>query len=412
MSRHRTIRASFALVIGAWLCALGCGGLTLDLGRDEGPGYATPATIAREVDAAPGTPTMIASHQYGAYNIVVDDTRVYWTTAGAPPPGRVDLAQESCVVRSCKKDNCADTERGVVRSCAKQDCAGTLVTYAVDQTALRRLAVNETHVFWTVAHSATVPFDAISYSIVACPLAGCKERPSDVALGLRALDFGLDESFIYLRTSEAVVRCPIHGCQGTPTVLATLSHGSSTFAFAVGATHVFWTEGQGSSNSSETIMMVPKDGSADPHALAEGGHLVDSLRNDQAKVYWVEGYAAGTVKSCAMPNCHQTMTTLASSQTYPHLLDVTVDRASWFVLTSGVRSGPVHLASAASMGQLVECPTAACISPLTSLARDEPNPAALASDATHIYWIALDGVIPQRSDARPSGTVKRIRRTR
>ena len=379
-------RASAILIVAF---AVACRGEVLDLGHEDigAPRYATPETIASEQDAGPGVPTIIASNQYGAIVIAVDERRVYWAEQAVNPV--------------------PPAEKAVVRSCAKEDCAGTLVTYAINQYGVRRLAVNETDVFWTVA------YDTGSYSIVACPIAGCNGPPSDIALGLRALDFGLDESFIYLLTSEeGVVRCPIHGCQGTPTVLATPSALTTTFAFAVGSTHVFWTEGQALSNNSGRIMMVPKDGSAGPHALAEGGHLVDSLRNDQANLYWVEGYAAGTVKSCAMPNCDRTMTTLASSQRYPHLLDINGDRASWFVLTGGVLASRINLAGAVSMGQLVECPMTGCNSPLTILASDEPTPAALASDATHIYWITYRDGAPQGSAAIPAGTVKRIRRSR
>ncbi|HMI87820.1 MAG TPA: hypothetical protein VK550_27245 [Polyangiaceae bacterium] len=388
-----SMAASFAALAAA------CGGKVLDLGHDTGaPAYATRETIVSERDAGPGVPTIMASNQYGASAIAIDETRVYWAEAGVNPQQR--------------------TENGVVRSCAKEDCASTLITYAIEQLSVNMMVVNDTHVFWN-----TAPINNLTRSsIVACPLAGCNGQPIGIVPGPNALRFAVDESFIYVLTyggpmMGAVVRCPIRGCQGTPTVLANLSHVPdelSWSAFAIDAMHVFWIEGQDSSTTSGTIMMVPKDGSAGPQALAEGGHLVNSLAVDHGKMYWAEGYTKSTVKTCELPNCGQTVTTLAASQPYPYFVNVNGDRAYWFALTGGSLSSLLSSSGLVTLtGQIVECPLAGGSSPLTLLASDQTSPSGLASDATHIYWTTFRDEAPLLPGGiMPAGAVKRVRRSR
>src|SRR5689334_2581396 len=77
----------------------GACGQVLDLGHEDvaAPHYATPETIASEQDAGPGVPTIIASNQYGAIDIAISGTRVYWLEESVNP---LVPSAENGVVRS------------------------------------------------------------------------------------------------------------------------------------------------------------------------------------------------------------------------------------------------------------------------------------------------------------------------
>ncbi|HMI87821.1 MAG TPA: hypothetical protein VK550_27250 [Polyangiaceae bacterium] len=373
------MRAAVVSVIGVWVCASGCGGKTLDLGHDtnEGPGYATPDTIAREVDAAPGTPTVIASHQYGAFNIAVDDTRVYWTTSGSPPPGRPDLAKESCLVRSCMKDNCADT----------------VVTYASGGAMPGALRVNRTYVYW---HSST---DLLGpQQILACPLDGCIGAPTTIVES-GAGAFAVDDAHIYWQSGGAtLMQCSFDGCAGAPTMMTFQSGRGS--ALELDATDIFWIEG--ASTASGAIMALPKDKSAPARTFVSKLRGPYSLTVDSGSVYWVEPDAQGsevTLKRCPTTGCSGDPSIVASQQQYARSLHVQGDYADWFTADLP----PLYPSNA--VGTLRQCPITGCGAEPRIVADDQRSIVWTAIDATHVYWTI--------SDQRPDyidGAVRRIRR--
>ena len=373
-------------MMGTWGSALGCGGETLGLGRD-GPGYATPETIAGEADAVPGTPTVIASHQYGAYDVAVDDTRVYWRTVGTPP---TDFAHETCVVRSCMKDN----------------CAGTVVTYtsggATPCTKTRGvLAVNRTHVYWLSGSEWSTG------QILACPIEGCLGPPQAIVES-GAFLFAVDDTHIYWKASDATLKqCPFDGCAGEPTIMTLLGNGSSTHSAPVlDATDVYWTDGA----SSRAIMAIPKDKSGPVRTIASGIPVSYSLAVDTGSVYWVENWpqvpeGEGIVKRCPKTGCSGEPTIVASHQGNPDALQATGDDAAWVTSGSLFRSFPNG-----AWGEVRQCPIAGCGAE-TGILVGQRGIVWTAIDATHAYWTSAEQ-ISIRGQHYVDGTVQRIRRRR
>jgi hypothetical protein len=379
----------------ATLALAACGDNVLDLGQNpspeppvvDGPRYATRDELAADESSEPGVPTVIATHQYGAMNLVIDETRVYWVTRDNPRTLPGQFPKESSVVRSC----------------AKADCAGTLITYAFLQGLPEYLAVNRTTVFWARSQ-AMFPAD----EIVACPIAGCDGPPKVIIKGVTLFSFQADDTHVYWQSHDAtLLRCPVQGCAGLPELVVALNEIGPQRAMTLDATHLYWLTGNGALTEGR-VATAPKDGSAAIRYIAEGLSMLRSIAVQGETVYFSEFYSGGWVKSCPVSGCGKAPTVLASSLDFPTLLDVDGDRAYWFQSIGDWYGHPGQDAAA----DLMECPLEGCGSSPTVLATELHGPLALAVDATHFYWASSGERKLEGSNQYSDSAIKRMRRRR
>jgi hypothetical protein len=381
----------------------------MDFGHDNpnGPRYATPEMLDAERDAAPGVPTIIATHQWGARALVVDETRIYWTTTYAL--GSIgDLS---------------------VKSCAKTDCAGTLVTYWITYwsappsgySVVDRLVVNKSHVFWTSVSEST-SFE--TYTILSCPIAGCNGPPSVIAEPVFPTVLVVDDAYLYwLSTDATIQKCPVSGCGKKPDRVAKLD-ATANVALVADESHLYWGTRAGSFS---TISTVPKDGSEPPRVLAHPGDQPDGLAVDATHVYWTESsrnyvyeacpqpralssglnpHGDASVKACPLTGCVNEPTVLASQIDISTMLHVNGDRSYWFT-HSGERPESFYPPPSELLERRLN-DDGSSPSVLTTVAG---GPCDLAVDATHVYWTDWGSGPPLDGDAPPpDGAVKRLRR--
>jgi hypothetical protein len=369
--------------LGLSLLVSACAGNVLDLGHDVEARYATKETIAAEADAGAGIPTLIAARQAGVHTLVLDDTRIYWSTMAGHP----------------------EVERDVVRSCAKSDCAGTVVTYATFQDVADRLAVNRTHLFWTGRSTYR------GGSIVACPIAGCEGSPRVVVEGVSSSSFAVDDTHLYSLSPDAtLVKCPVDGCVGAATVVGLLPYRPVEVPtpLVLDETHIYWIGIKDPPNLSGSIMVAPKDGSRAPRALVENVNRPESLAIDARNVYFTERDAAGAIKSCPLTGCEGEPTVLASGQPYLEGLAVDGQQAYWLTAFRDWRSPLSTYDHGTIPGEVVQCGMLGCVTNVAVLVGNQVRPAAIAVDATHVYW-ASNGQGDWQS-MYSEGLVQRIRR--
>jgi hypothetical protein len=372
---------------------LACGGKTLDLGRDlEPPEYAGPES--GRGGAAPSGPTPVATHQYGGDALVLDESRVYWSTTGpAPSP---DLPS-----------NCWTCEESfVLRSCAKNDCAGTLVTYWRSPEYQVQIGVNQRAIYWI----ETKPGESTA-AVLSCPLAGCDGRPTILISEISSWAMVVDDSNVYwLSTDATIFRCSVDGCRGNPAIV-TQADGARvgiTGILAATATHLYWAAQTNDRALSGRIMTMPKDGSAPARVVADGLHRPQSIAVDAQRVYFTEGYSFGSVKSCPLAGCTDSPAEIASQQRYPALLAVHGDRAYWFTTSLGPPS--FWQRESGAYADLVSCHIRGCEGAPTVLATRESGPHALGVDPTHLYWTRYGETKTGPSGFYNDGAVMRMRR--
>ena len=352
--------------IATSLVAVGCSGQTLDVGYDAGaaPEYAGPGPMV------PG-PAPVATHQYGALAVAVDDTRVYWST---------DLTNQT------------RQDLSVVRSCTKADCGGSVVTYGNQQWDARRLVARRGRIYWRVTSG-----DQSSQSIVACPVDGCPGAPALIASGVSAWDFVVDDEAVYFSSPSdaAILRCPIGGCQGAPTVVALLD--APVFGLAADQKNLYWSEAAAA--DSGAIKTIRKDGSTPAAIVAAGLHLPGAVAVYADRVYWAESVSQGTIRSCPIAGCAGEPTALVTEQRYPQGLAVDQAHVYWFTIAE----------PSGGKGQILECPLGGCGSSPTVLATDQPTPTGLAVDSSSVFWTNKGEA---KYDSRPSlyydGSVNRV----
>jgi hypothetical protein len=381
----------FSVVLGASACGSSS---TLDLGHSAPPFYATPETIAVGDNAPAGVPTVIASHQDGAYAVTVDDSRVYWTTAG-----RVAHSMPS----GC-----------VVRSCIKNDCAATLTTYgpmnfmACAQRS-EQLLVNRTHVFWSSA------FDTAPQQIYSCPIEGCPEGEPVRLVKTGDLRFAVDDDYLYWQSIDATIwRCPPENCAEKTSLIAfrdsILQRGHDSLV--VDAARIYWFDTEGLSN---VIKTTAKDGTGMARTLATNvispAHLVVDANN----VYWMEAPDGMAVKTCPLTGCPEEPTVVVSQsrpvgsstgkQSAPFGgLSVDEDQIFWrlqFVSPGGP--------TPEGMDSVRACSKHDCGTNSTALVERQTRIEQLAVDATHVYWTSV-APMGDHNGGYLDTTVQRIRR--
>jgi hypothetical protein len=365
--------AAFALSVSA------CGGQVLDFGSDvERPRYATPSSTAAEDVPGSAVATAMATHQYGAVSIALDDARIYWATNGPGPPSHADLASESAVVRSCVKTN----------------CAGTVVTYATAPfDGHKSIAVDETRVYWGKVEPNT--------PIHACPIKGCLGAPTVIASHVSASSMVVDTTHVYwLAFDSTLQRCPVAGCGDSPE-LVTVTRGHHG-ELAGDATNLYWSQ-RSSGPGTGAIMTVAKDGSTPSRTIVDGLQSPTAVAVDATNVYWMETHSLGAVKTCPLAGCAGEPTTLATRQSFPLRLGLDGANAYWFNFDEEWWSGKDVTA------KLVRCPLTGCGDQPDVLITHQMSPYDIALDKTHVYWTNFGETKPAGIARYADGAVMRVR---
>jgi hypothetical protein len=98
------------------------------------------------------------------------------------------------------------------------------------------------------AMDVTNVYFAQASSLASCPLAGCNDMPTVIAVGGDApIAVATDGVNAYFTTTPmgpggAVLKCAVGGCNGQPTTIASLAGVSTPVSLAVDATYVYWTD--------------------------------------------------------------------------------------------------------------------------------------------------------------------------
>jgi len=325
----------------------------------------------------------MATHQFNAAALVIDEARIYWTSTLNPLAGV--------------------NAKGVLRSCQKNNCAATLVTYP--WSGFRQLVVDATRVYW-VKWSGEYSSTTRNGGVVACPISGCIGSPEVVA-AMADEEFVVDTPTIYWLTDDKVWKCTMGDCERTLGFLAWLEHrqpASDTLGrLTASSRDLYWLEGDASTGS---IMTMPKDGSLPARALVTGRPKPRSLTISADRLYWVEQLsdAEFEIRSCPLMDCTGDPTVVASAQPFILTLAADDDRAAYWATMA---DGPSNAATP---------PTRFMAAPLgggavPSLLRVELDGLSQwALDATHLYWASYGALAQSPSGPYQDGAVRRIRR--
>jgi len=294
--------------------------------------------------------------------------------AGAPEAGpSLDAAPDAVIgavdssTNTIEAGPCGDTQStGTNCGTCGHDClGGACVSGACQPFALVApdsgvapsiLAQDDTYLYWTDYINSTVTrTDKTTGETLA--MTGMTSLPEGIAL---------DDAGIYWGDAVGVWRCPKASCMLDITLVSTEAN-SAIHRLAVDDVGVYWTE-----EGAGAILTAPKEQQDQtPATLWEGDAATDDLVSDGQRVYFtatdgwlhVVGVDGGGVLSVGGPSAG------GSSS-------VTLDDGGVYWSTEGTTSGTIERAQLSDLGDAQD------------LAPAQQNPTAIASDGTHVYWLA------------------------
>jgi len=304
---------------------------------------------------------------------------------GACPTGMM-ACNGVCSDTQTDVDNCSACGVTCGGTCALGRCAVTLATDGVATSGPGGIAVSGTNVYYFSTSG-----------LMSVPIAG---GASATVAPLTGNAIAVSGDTLYWTTNSAVVSVPMAG--GTPTTIAPQGGES----IAVSATSVYWT-------TDSNVMSAPLGGLGDggaPATLAVGQNDPFGIALGATDVYWTNGGTlstgggfapnTGTVGSAAVSDVadagaeggaapdagheHDTTSTLAAAQNYPH--GITVDSANVYWAASGSSANQFADGTimSAPLGSVADGGT------VTTLAETQPFPYGVAVDSQTLYWTCND----------------------
>lgn len=267
----------------------------------------------------------------------------------ACPPGQTDCSG-TCVDLKSSPGNCGACGATCSGTCQSGGCVSVVLS-GRNFSLGNEIAVDATHLYWTETGK-----------VVSIPLAG--GTPVVLATGGLPGALAIDGSFVYFAErnspNQAIKRVPLGG--GTVTTLASLP-GVSPVDLAINATHLYYISNTSAGPNTGAVVKIPLAGGA-PITLASSQPNPQAIAIDGSNVYWTGGDLMTLALTGGTPT--SLFTGLGSNS-----FGLTSDGSSVFWTNS--TGGKLSKGAAAGTSLIV-------------LASSQPTPAALAMDATTIYW--------------------------
>jgi len=351
------LTSCLALCAGLGLAA--CSGRTVQLDHDAASAAGSAGAASKDDDGKPSLLFKELGVALTAWELHVDDTRVYWQT-------------QDGTLQSCRKDDC---QPSVVTYTKSSEYSRTYLNGILEGTnVFSSFAISEGNVAWL----ANPPRG----TIYVCPSAGCGEQPTrlvrDPAAGGAGQYQGLtaDDGKVYWLSSQDLYRCAVQDCSAGPERLAFAQSAMPTFFGA----DAFWIE---RTDLGSRIRVTPKEGSADAITFVErtrpvgvyGVEAIGEIAVSSQYVYWLDD--TSRLLRCPRAGC----------EGEPAVLDAGAgDKAHLRVDELGV----YWLATAAAVPTPTDgmhfCPHTGCPSPTALSGFDELGTYALDDD--FIYFTA------------------------
>jgi hypothetical protein len=288
----------------------------------------------------------------GAVRMALDDTNVYWTSAGD----------------------------GTVRVVPKQ--GGAVTVLASDIPSPWGIAVNATTVFFTSEGTTAGSFmDGAVLEVAVGKGSGTGTHPGVVAKNRsRPRMLKLDAANVYwldygVAAADGILaRCPLSGCGAAgPIPLQTTLQ--TPYGLAVSTSAVFFTV-----SGAGAVLSVPIAGGV-ATGLSNGQDGPSGIAVDSSLAFWAS-VDDGTISSEPLVSGGGLSNTVATVQGFPQ--DVATDGT--YVYFTDTQTVPAE-------GAVMRCPVAGCTGAPLPLAADTPTALDVAVDATFIYWLGSDGTL-------------------
>jgi len=270
------------------------------------------------------------------WGLAVDATNVYWTNDLAP---------------------------GSVRACPLAGCgANGPVTLASDSTAITRMAVDSSSVYFTLFDLGTVEM---------CPLAGCSGTPTTVTIGdFQPMGVAIGGGNIYWAVSGGT---EIHGRAIAGGTIFTLANTSGPRTLVTDSTSISYVSAGGE------VGRCPLDVCLSPQILASGQASPYFITLYNGDAYWSNNMSPnGSIAKCAVTGCGGNPTLITPSD---------------FPLGIAVDATGIYWVAGTSSGFVLHCPLSGCGAGPAVLATRQNQPFSLVMDLTTVYWTDAGGSV-------------------
>lgn len=362
--------------------------------HDSGLGEAVPTSDARINDAGDASlDTTMARPGEGG-----DERTRSTPEGGAPEGGPADAAAEANTAETSVADvGTSDSHVG----CANPPCTPVLLLSQDAGFAPRRLAQDDTYLYWT---QLTDGFVGRTNKITG-------ETTRFFQGGSGAQGIATDDASVYwvARAPNSLSRCPKSGCDAGVMHLATA--GELARGIALDERNVYWTDqadfavrvvSKNSTDAGSTILWQ-SDAGATPFEIATDGQRL-YVTGDDGKLY-VLGADGGLITSINAPGTPEAVGVALDDRavywTFDDLTAGTIymalkstlspiplassQKAPNAVVTDGTNLYWTNFGTGGFTGSIMTCPISSCSTP-TVLANGLSQPVALVVDDTSVYW--------------------------
>lgn len=280
--------------------------------------------------------------------------------------------------------------------CVAGTCGPTPTVLASGQQGPSALAVDATNVYW-VNVLPQAAGSAGHSQVMRCAIAGCGNAPSILWDGLYPVDhLAVERGAVWWPTGPGgvvsapfgqnpnVLTCAVGGCGNAPTSLITST--GVIYAFAVDGARAYWTSVGGNVSS----CALTGCGNAPTTVFADSFQSFALAVNSQ-RVYWAD--EGRDLQSCPLGGCTGTPTLLGAASPVTSALAADEAHVYWIEQGAAMGGGKLGPVTQYTNGEVLECPIAGCNGSPLVLAQYASwlGGAALAVDATSVYWSSEDG---------------------